>query len=325
MNKEIGCWKKADMKIVINLLKDWADQQIQDLRAVVNSGGIFTRKEHAKWQSMLLSGKRVSNVRAVDNMLVCLEEYRQRIVPPRPRTCHIRNGVEKSCPVQYITGFRQLKHEIETGVSLYRRQSRRIGKIDQNDGMLNDWGIQHFHLGDCPDLKHPSLIKGTDRIAFAFVTDTDVYIIRIGKHGEWGDENVLRELNNWKPKLLAKYKIGCTSAIGNVNPKEREKLRSQGWNVCVDGGASIIMPIGQGNTLAGSSVCARRKVCKVRQKLSRAQRIALKQFSYVLSSHRRNNYLIRFESYDQKSGIVVVSTEECMFSIDLTRSTVQKI
>lgn len=114
-----------------------------------------------------------------------------RLFKAKPRNVIECNGFV--CPEKFRNGYNALKQDIIQGRQLFPRMSRKIRQIDYSDGMLNDWGITHFHLGTlmCSDGVQ---CRGEKMIAYAFLTDDTVYMIAIGPHKQWDNRSLLEKL-----------------------------------------------------------------------------------------------------------------------------------
>ena len=191
---------------------------------------------------------------------------RHRRVRPRPRRVH---KAAYTVPPDRVDGERQLLEKVAAGGDLWPHQSRQMGKLTFEDGMLNDYGIQHFHLGTTPDPKHPNLIAGTKELLFAVVKEDDFHVIGIYDHSAWSKQALLDVINKTWPKLSEPYTIKSgpgMRVIGlrhNYTEAEAAELRKAGVNTLVqraDGGIQIGM--GGGINAAGGSVTARREADK---------------------------------------------------------------
>lgn len=131
--------------------------------------------------------------------------------------------------------------------------------------MLNDFGIQHFHLGRSASPTNPQLIEGTRELLFAVVTPDSFYAIGIYRHGDWNKVELLDRISeNW-PELLEPFTLkGVIGLSRNVSDEEASKLRANGINVPrqrADGGVQFGM--GGGVATDGSSIAVRMQCDKI--------------------------------------------------------------
>ena len=136
--------------------------------------------------------------------------------------------------------------------------------------MLNDFGVQHFHLGTQPDPKHPHLIGGTKELLFALVTDTDFYAIGIYDNNAWSKQALLDVIHATWPQLMRSSMLNASSGSNVVglsaqySDADHAKLRAAGVNVITqrpDG--SIHMPPGGGLTTAKTSAKVAMQVIQI--------------------------------------------------------------
>ena len=98
-------------------------------------------------------------------------------------------------------------------------------------GMLNDFGIQHFHLGTKEHPRIPSFVARTDPLLFAMVQENDLYCIGYYKHGEWSKATLLDVVHeNW-PDTISGYSVADVRLAHLYTDDEHEKLRKADINV----------------------------------------------------------------------------------------------
>jgi hypothetical protein len=145
----------------------------------------------------------------------------------------------------------------ETGADLNLFLSRELASdkaFKRNDMMLNELGIQHFHLGE--ELDSRGLVKGTDELLFAYVTDVRIHFIEVFDHKSFGDERAFRiAQQNW-PHLFDDRKSGIPASRSpqSITPEQRAVLRRKHANVMVaaDDG-TLFVPPGGGIMTSGMS------------------------------------------------------------------------
>lgn len=188
---------------------------------------------------------------------------RHRRVRPRPRAVH---RASYTVPAHLADGERQLREKVEAGGDLWPHQSRRIGKPSAMDGMLNDFGIQHFHLGTSPDARHANLIAGTKEVLFAIVEDDNFYAIGIYDHDAWTQRAVVDVVHATWPELTEPYTLRDSpegKLVGlseDLTDEQYATLRTKNVNALQqrpDG--TIQMGMGGGSMSNGSSFVVRRE------------------------------------------------------------------
>lgn len=107
-----------------------------------------------------------------------------------------------ACPPEHQAGLDALAKTSEAGGDLRPYQSTRLDDANFNDGMLNDFGLQHFHLGVGPYPKNPSYVDRTGPVLYALVTEDGLYWVGVLPHQEWSRQELLDVIyENW-PDLL---------------------------------------------------------------------------------------------------------------------------
>jgi hypothetical protein len=159
-----------------------------------------------------------------ENATIALLNVQRHRVPRRPRCVH--RSRELADPQDELS---DLIAAIERGDDLTPFQSKLHGPFF-NDHLLNDWGIQHFHLV-------PSATDTNDKLLFAWVTDDDLYAIQMSGHMAGGyrtfeDQQLVEILHqNW-PDLLAPCRapgVVPGSLSGPHTPTGRGIFRAAGF------------------------------------------------------------------------------------------------
>ena len=192
--------------------------------------------------------------------------YHRRI-RSQPRSVH---KAAYNVAEHLVEGEKELIGKVLSGDDLWPHQSRKILEIGPEDGMLNDYGIQHFHLGTSSDPRYPNLVRGTKDLLFAIVTDTDFYAIGIYDHNAWTERTVVDLVHKTWPHLTEPYTLKGSPEIPIVevsrvySDEELKKLRALGANILQqrpDG--SVQVGMGGGIAGDGSSVWVRRETDKL--------------------------------------------------------------
>jgi hypothetical protein len=157
-----------------------------------------------------------------ENTMRYLNTYNRRIPRAVPRAAH--ESRELSVPHAYQQDYLTLKEAMRSGNDLRPYMSRDFIKKkrpDKNDGLLNSWGIQHFHFRP----------EGTDHLLFCKVTDSDIFVIQVLPHDtdSWVDDRLIEILHtNW-PEEIKAGKLHCISPEA-FPPDKRSALRNQNTN-----------------------------------------------------------------------------------------------
>lgn len=213
---------------------------------------------------------------------------RNRRVSARVRGLHKANY---QVPTHLREGESLFLSKVTAGHDLWPHQSRKISKTGIEDGMLNDFGIQHFHLGTQPDSKHSHLIAGTKELLFAVVTNTDFYAIGIYDHDAWSEQGLLDVIHATWPQLMRSSMLNADSDSNVVglsaqySDADHAKLRAAGVNVITqrpDG--SIHMPPGGGVTTAKTGMKVAREVIQILDFIQRLESEVADAFAPLIAN-----------------------------------------
>lgn len=217
------------MKITCNLYSEWIKAIRQEF---TNEGfshsGLSDQDCAIQWQS-----------------------WNRRLVSPKSRV--IEKADSFTCPTELQSGLNGLEAALSNGDNVKPWQSKLVDRVSYEDGLLNDYGVLHFHLGET--LESNGYIKRTGPLLFAIVRDAAVYEIGIYGHADWYELDILNIIDrNW-PELLDPVTIKAIDTA--YSPKTKEEIKAlRDANVCsiisLDSGR-IIVPIGGGVATGGTS------------------------------------------------------------------------
>ena len=233
------------------LVGKWYCEVIEQVRHFVQAGFYFSKRTDLR-SSLVGDGQLSDDDR--DYLAVKYYNIRNRLPTQRKREVHICRGV--NCPPNLQSGFEMLKRELKEGSNLLPRMSRATKDLDASDGMLNDWGIQHFHLGMVPDKKYPDLVQGDKFIAYVYMTEDDAFVITIDDHGKWGEKCLLEKLLADFPHVLDDWKTDAHELSFEADGKDRDSLRKAHINMGVILNGTVYMRPYGGDAMDGSSVNA---------------------------------------------------------------------
>jgi hypothetical protein len=266
-NQERQKAKEAPMAITINLVHDWETIQLEEFHSFITHWG-FESQTLDRYLNASIGTEDWK--RARDEAVVTWFNYSHRRIPAQPRMLVPNHSLV--CPSEVSQGWTMLQQEISDGVDLTPRLSRKIENADYNDGMLNDWGFYHFHLGTKPDANHPRLIEGTCIVLVAHVTSSEFYPIDFATHGQWGDISILKKAISTFPDLFERVRLkGVTDIAGPCTGEDIVSMRKQGLNLFVKVNGKVYAPLGMGITTAGTSIMATRDLDMCRQRLQRLE------------------------------------------------------
>jgi hypothetical protein len=170
------------MEIRIDLYGDWIEMLKSDLIA---------------------NGYSISSDSTPDNICHRYFNVKRRLIEPVPRSILLSS--EFTCPQEQLAGLDLVKKKIASGEDLKPHLSEQINNTDYDDGMLNDWGIYHLHLGIL--LQNNGFIERTGPLLYARFTHDSAYLINIYPHGKWALQDLMKIVHHNWPELLLPYSL----------------------------------------------------------------------------------------------------------------------
>lgn len=208
------------MEVRINVFGDYA--QILRKRLTDNIG---------------YSKSSVDSIQDDDGIVLTYFRVLRRLVSNVPRTIFKAEGFV--CPPEHVDALAQIERKIRNGESIVPYLSRRVLDVSYNDALLNDWGIQHLHLGTSMSNKPKHrglLIEETKELLYVYFTEQCAYLIKILGHGtDFADQVLVQTIHDNWPEVLEQYR---DPNIISMYPKDltitdRYRLRKANLNVGV--------------------------------------------------------------------------------------------
>lgn len=149
--------------------------------------------------------------------------------------------------------------------------------IDKQDALMNDWGIQHYHLG----LSLESRASGRNKISrtgdllYAMHKEhtAKLYMIGVFDHGSFSEKQLLEIVNADWPDLLGHAKIENLIDISHSpSSPEIHQLRKNQINSAVEIDGEFFMGPGGGYTMSGHSTTAVMKALGIKRMLCQIQK-----------------------------------------------------
>lgn len=289
------------MAIAINLVRDWEDIQLDDFQRFITEWG-FESQSLERYLNASPGTKERDDSR--DEAIMAWFNCLHRRIPAQPRK--LVPNPSLVCPAEVAKGWTMLQQEVRNGTDLTPRLSRKIENADYNDGMLNDWGFHHFHLGTIFDPKHPRLIQGTSFVLFAIVETYEFYPIDFVQHGAWGDKAILEKAISAFPNRFEEFCLkGITDIASPFTGENVDEIRKCGVNIFHKIGDKIYAPPGMGLTTAGTSVAATMVLDRNRRRFQSLENLLCDEF---YDQHRSGEVrLIRDPSAENSFKIEVRS------------------
>jgi hypothetical protein len=160
-----------------------------------------------------------------------LEENTDRYLNAKRRIpCQAARRMHESrelcIPSRYTDDYSALTKLIREGGNLkpYLSRDIRKGRADNNDPLVNRWGIHHLHFRR----------RGADDVLFAKITDTDVFVIQAFPHDKnghtdvWVNTSLLQILHDNWPEMADGRAEGIPGEY--LLPSDRLNLQRQNRN-----------------------------------------------------------------------------------------------
>jgi hypothetical protein len=251
----------------------------------------------------------------------------RRNVAAKPRTLFVSK--ELACPVDLQSGLEELKRKVQAGEDLRPHLSTGILRIEEEDLLLNDWGIHHFHLGTGPHRSLPDFNERTGPVLFARVTQDAFYMINVLGHGSWTDTDLIEILHrNW-PASIIKFKANGVVGVAwpnNQKPtaQERQRMRKAGINVFIElADGTVYNPLALGLTSAGTNVAVTMQFNAYRRAMKELSKQVLDKMPDVLKHAKeiglpmKPPYLLRFQGFHDRGPIIYDEANDVQFVIDV--------
>ncbi|MBV1821457.1 hypothetical protein L0P54_10115 [Anaerosalibacter bizertensis] len=216
-------------EIQMDFVKDWQEEILKDIK-----------KE----------GIQIPNDIRTDSLIIKYFTYLRKKGTGQPY--HIHKSKEFKCPSELKYGLNQIIYILEYGGDISPYLSKQVDELE-NDGMFNDWGVLHFHLGKEME-KNNKYVKRTGPLLFVYFKENNAYLINIYKHGDWTKKEVLQIMyDNW-PELIEPFIMKEVQGLStSFTEKEHQELRKSGVATIMElknrkGNNVVIMPPGLGIT-----------------------------------------------------------------------------
>jgi hypothetical protein len=177
----------------------------------------------------------------------------RRMILSNRRTVH--QSRELSCPLEHRAGLNEVLKKAAKGSDLRPHQSTKLVRADYDDALLNDWRVQHLHLGTAPDKGIPGFMGRTGPVLYAYLTAEDFFAIDVMEHEALAHQRLLQIIHrNW-PNLLEPYRLKGVLGL-SVKPSDDDIKMSRTQHVLasteIDG--VVYAPPGGGYASNGTSI-----------------------------------------------------------------------
>lgn len=194
---------------------------------------------------------------------------------------------------------------------------------EYHDGLLNEWGVHHLHLGGIVP-EHDGYTPRSSAVLCVVARSDALYFVRVHTHRAWSDY-VLVEIvhENW-PHLLEDDRAVGVSTRGEdaLTPAEHQRMRDAGFTMLTtmkDG--TVYVPPGGGYSMSGHSSAVVRRADRLLGRVRELQRHVEEhadEYASEIRKLRRNDVTeLHFELELENEGMVIVETEMLVrFPID---------
>ena len=190
----------------------------------------------------------VDSIQDDDSLILAYFRVLRRLVSNVPRTIH--KAKDFMCPSEYSGALAQIESKIRKGQNITPYLSRRVLEVSYNDALLNEWSIQHLHLGTSVSRKPKHrglLIEGTKKLLYVYFDKQCAYFIKILGHGtDFADQVLVQTIHDNWPEVLEPHRNPNIISMYPRNPTstERHELRQANLNVgavTVSDGTTYVM------------------------------------------------------------------------------------
>lgn len=208
---------------------------------------------HRDWARILKhdigsQGYKVKQGTSDENISLQYFNLQRRLITPVPREVLFSNNF--TCPNQLQAGLDSVVEKITKGESIRSNLSKKIVTLEYNDGLLNDWGVYHLHLGTAFD--NEGFVERTGLLLFARFDNAKAYLINVMPHGSWTKKEIITTVHeNW-PESISQFRMNLYGQEKEITDNERKILRRSHANAVVVIEEGVIYgPIGGGSTASG--------------------------------------------------------------------------
>lgn len=180
-----------------------------------------------------------------------------RLISPVARKVYISSEVASALNGSNQIVLNNIIDDLENGRNVSHRLSRKITKLDYQDKLLFDWGINHLHLGEntiSNNSNKNGLIEGTSDLLYLCIKPTEAYLIDVRSHSSFTNIELVEIVNREWPNAYDANIIQNGKLAVSVDETGRKHLRQNNINTFTElSDGTLVMPE-LGYTGAGNSV-----------------------------------------------------------------------
>lgn len=188
------------------------------------------------------------------NILIHYFDSQRRRIQSSSRVVEVADDF--ACPSALEMGWQALQRKVRNGDDLGPHLSTSHDTLFNRDGLLNEWGVHHFHLGTNPHPKKPYYVERAGPLVFALVDDRIFYAINVYNHSEWEEISIVESLHrNW-PDAIRKYRLQGVAPEQLTGTERRNLRRYNGQAAVATSDGTMYGAIGGGVSAGGTSMNA---------------------------------------------------------------------
>jgi len=200
------------------------------------------------------------NTLSKDELLMNYFNKFDKLMTQNKKTVKFSNEIKNSqYYIDYFQIIDRIKRDFEEAniIKLNNCLSKKSIIAHEQDLLLNNWGIHHFHLGE--NIQN-DFYQRTNNLLFVKVESDSVYFLDIKDHDNFSSIDFLKIIhNNWS-HIIKQYKV---DNMIDIQPKPNETEIMQLWKIGVQIAVTFTdtnnkevayMPIGGGTTINNQSL-----------------------------------------------------------------------
>lgn len=246
------------------------------------------------------------------NVFMQYLDYRNRRISNVPRIVHYSAEILASDEFsEYKDKVENLERIATIGGNLSPFQTRQLYNLDFTDPLLNDWNIQHLHLGD--HLDEELFCSGTSSLIYGFFNETDAYFIAIMDHHSFSELNLLEIMDNNWPTIIDKHVAHYIVDVQyHYNSQEIHQLRKAGvLGIVRLNSGKVLMPMGGGYSTAHTSIKSMQDSIFYSNLIAAAEKFVSDNKKYVIDNIGTNDLnLIHLIYIDSKRFVLSSSSSK---------------
>lgn len=281
------------------------------------------------WEDILInkatmSGLHFPNNTSKDKIIVgyFTNTRKNGILRLTPRQIHISK--EFACPPDLEVGLNQLISALENGEDISPYFSKSVNDISETDGMFNDWGVLHLHLGDKINPKDNHYSIRTNQLLFLYLLEKDAYLINIYAHGNWAAKSILQTVHNNWPELIVPYIVnGAIELSCKITDNENDSLRKKGVTCFIElvdknGCPFVIVPPGLGITLSGDAILDRMRYNSEKKRIKELE-------NYINSNPEYISEVIQLDNDSKIIRLKLISDNDKWYILEQSTGTKKEL